>query len=124
MTRRRELVMALKELLDKTGDSKKLARSTAAYLLDTRQSKEVGAILRDLETVRLNQDGILEVHVTVARPLSESAKSRIKSLFDAGKIIIHEVRDPSILGGVRVRAHDRQFDDSVRTRLQRLKAGA
>lgn len=124
MTGRKDLVIALKELLDKSKDSKGLARSIAAYLLDTRQSKEVGSILRDLESIRLNQDGLLEVYVTAARGLNENTKNHIKDLFDAKKIIIHEVRDPEVLGGIKIRAHDKQFDDSVRTRLQRLRAGA
>lgn len=123
MTQRKELVTAVYGLLDKSKDSKKLAESIAAFLIDTRQTKETGAFLRDLESVRLREDGVLEVRVTSARPLTVASQEKIKTLFDAKHIIIHEEQDPSILGGVKVRAHDQQLDTSVRTRLQRLKAG-
>ncbi len=123
MSNRKELATAVYQLLDKTADSKRLARSIAGYLLATRQSKDVGALLRDVESLRLTRDGILEVHLTSARPLSQTAKHDIKKLFDASHTIIHEQHDPQILGGVKVRAHDKQLDYSVRTRLQRLKAG-
>jgi F-type H+-transporting ATPase subunit delta len=122
MTKRRDLVLVVQKLLG-SKDSKRLAESIAAYLLETRQSKNLGAILRDIETVRFNQDGILEVHVASARSLSEATLKSIKALFDAKHIIIHEEQDPSLLGGVKVRAHDQRLDYSVRTRLQRLRGG-
>lgn len=123
MSNRKELVAAIGTLLETSKDSKQLAKAIAAYLQDTRQTKDVGSILRDIEAMRLNKDGILEVHVTSARPVSDTTLKSIKALFDAKIIIIHEEHDPSLLGGVKVRAHDQRLDYSVRTRLQRLKAG-
>lgn len=124
MTTRKELVTAIYQLLQTSANSKQLAQDIAAYLQDQRGTKEVGAILRELESLRLNRDGILEITATSARPLSPESKIAIKALFDAKQIILHEQQDPSLLGGVKVRAHDRQVDYSVRTRLQRLKTGA
>lgn len=125
MKQRDELVQAIHNLCKRTQDSKELAESIAAYLLDTRQSKEIGRLLRELETVRLKQDGVLEAQVSSAHPLSEATKESIKALFagEVREVIINEEQDPSLLGGVKVRAHDQQLDTSVRTRLQRLKAG-
>ena len=122
MTERKKLVATVQKLLETSKDSKQLAASIAAYLLETRQSKELGAILRDIEAVRFDRNGILEVHVTSVRPLSDTTKKSIEALFDAKHIIIHQEQDPSLLGGVKVRAHDQQLDYSVRTRLQRLKS--
>lgn len=124
MIRRQESVRAIYKLMQSTSDSKQLAKQIASYLVAERGTKEVGAILRELESLRLSEDGILEITATSARPLTPAAKDSIKALFDAKEIIIHEEQDPSLLGGVKVRAHDRQVDFSVRTRLQRLKAGA
>jgi F-type H+-transporting ATPase subunit delta len=123
MTDRKQLVTAIEKLLEKSKDSKQLALAIAAYLLETRQTKDAGALLRDLEALRLNKKGVLEVHVTSAHRLNESSLQGIKKLFDAKHIIIHEEQDPRLLGGVKVRAHDQRLDYSVRTRLQRLKAG-
>ncbi len=108
----------------KSADPKQLADSVAAYLIEERRAKEVNALLRDLEALRLGRDGTLEIDVTSARPLHESTRAAIEALFEAKQVIIHEQHDPSILGGVKVRAHDKQLDYSVRTRLQRLKTGA
>lgn len=124
MIRRQESVRAIYKLMQSTSDSKQLAKQIASYLVAERGTKEVGAILRELKSLRLSEDGILEITATSARPLTPAAKDSIKALFDAKEIIIHEEQDPSLLGGVKVRAHDRQVDFSVRTRLQRLKAGA
>ena len=121
---RKELVGTLYHLLGSTTDSKQLAPKIAAHLVTERRTKEFGAIMRELESLRLDRDGVLEVTATSARPLSPSAKAAIKALFDAKKIIIHEQQDPSLIGGVKVHAHDKQVDFSVRTRLQRLKSGA
>lgn len=116
------LTRAVYELAKTTRDPKQLAEAIAAHLLDARQSRELGSLLRDLESVRLKEDGVLEVNVTSARPLSQASKDSIKQLFDGQEVIINEEQDPSLLGGVKVRAHDKQIDTSVRTRLQRLKA--
>lgn len=124
MSSRKELALALQKLLETSKDSKQLATAIAAYLLETRQTKDAAAILRDLEAVRFDKKGVLEIRVTSAHRLSESTIKSIKALFDAQHIIIHEEQDPSLLGGVKVRAHDKRIDYSVRTRLQRLKAGA
>lgn len=124
MSSRKEIALAVQELLETSKDSKQLATAIAAYLLETRQTKDAGAILRDLEAVRFDKKGVLEIHVTSAHRLSEDTLKSIKALFDAKHIIIHEEQDPSLLGGVKVRAHDKRIDYSVRTRLQRLKAGA
>jgi len=124
MTSRKELVAAIYQLMQTSTDSKHLAQHIAAHLLDQRGTKEVGAILRELESLRLNRDGVLEITATSAHALSAESKAAIKALFDAKQIIMHEQQDPSLLGGVKVRAHDRQVDYSVRTRLQRLKTGA
>lgn len=123
MTQRKELVTALHGLIGTAKDSKQLAESIAAYLIDTRQTKDAGPLLRELESIRLAKDDTLEVRVTSARPLSQATRDSIRALFKVKNIIIHEEHDPSILGGVKVRAHDQQLDTSVRTRLQRLKAG-
>ena len=123
MTQRRELAEALFALVGSSADGKKLAKALAAYLVVERRTKDVNSLLRNLEQLRLTRDGVLEVSAASARPLSAETIKAIKALFDEKHIIVHEQQDPSLIGGVRVRAHDRQLDLSVRTRLQRLKKG-
>ena len=121
--RREELVGAIMQVLEKSKDSRTVARSIASYLIDERQTKELDSLLRNLEQVRFDNDGVLEVEAVAARPLSAEAKEQIKQLFDAKSIQIHEKQDKSLLGGVRVRALDKVADLSVQARLRRLRAG-
>jgi F-type H+-transporting ATPase subunit delta len=123
MNKRKELLEVVYEQA-KSGDGEHLAEALAAYLIAERRTKEVSALLRDLENLRLSRDGILEISVTSAHRLDDATRTAIKNLFEAKQVIIHEQQDPSILGGVKVRAHDKSLDYSVRTRLQRLRAGA
>ncbi len=124
MTKRKDLAQAVYGLMKSGSGRQELAESVAAYLLDNHSSREIGSLLRDIESVQLKQDDILEAQVTSVRPLSPANKQLIENMFDAKKVIIHQTQDPSLIGGVKVRAHDMQVDYSVRTRLQRLKAGA
>ncbi len=124
MSDRRELTRAVYSLLSAAKNRQQLADKLAAYLISERRTKEVNALLRDLEALRLDEDGILEVSVTAARPVSEAVRREIKQLFEAKEIIIHEEIDPALLGGVKVQAHEERLDLSVRARLQRLKTGA
>lgn len=121
---RKELVRTIYSLMQSERNSTALAEKIAAYLLAERSSKDVGPIMRDVESLRMQKDGVLEATVTSAHPLSDTAKQNIQALFDANQVIIHEEQDPSLLGGVKVRAYDKQADYSIRTRLQRLRQGA
>ena len=64
------------------------------------------------------------VDVTVAQPLDEATSSELESRLSRllGKQAVPHVRvDPSILGGVVVRAGDTIYDGSLRRRLERMR---
>lgn len=124
MSDKKLLAEAIYQMLKDGSDRKKLAENIAGYLQDTRSSGDVISLLREVESLRLSRDDILEIDVISARNLSDSIKDMIIGLFSSRNSIVHEEIDPALIGGVKVRAHDKQLDYSVRTRLQRLKAGA
>ncbi|MGH2443169.1 MAG: F0F1 ATP synthase subunit delta [Chloroflexota bacterium] len=69
--------------------------------------------------------GIVEAHITVARPYGEKEEDGITQRLCnvTGKTV--EVRvtvDPAILGGIIIRIGDRLVDASVRGRLHRLRS--
>jgi len=106
-------------------DATKLSREVAAYLLQTGRTGELGSLLRDVQALRAER-GVVEVMVASAHDLSAAAKkdieAYIKDLYpDANQIIISEVHDASVIGGVRLELANRQLDLSVRGKLNRFK---
>ncbi|CAN5665923.1 hypothetical protein BH23PAT2_BH23PAT2_00600 [soil metagenome] len=118
---RKELASTLLAIIDKQPDKALASRQIAAYLLQMGRVKELDLLVRDMEKQQLDKDGILEITATSAFDLPEGTKAAIESLFLAKKKVLHQHKDVSLVGGVRVRAQDQVLDLSVRTRLQRLK---
>jgi len=61
-----------------------------------------------------------DVEVMTALPLSDAEKQNVQKQLGATNVVYHV--DPSILGGIIVRAGDRVVDGSVRANLQGLAA--
>ncbi len=107
------------------GVSKDYARQVAAFLLDEGRIGELDSLLRDVQA-DWALHGYVEVLARSAYPLSDTAKNdiavRVKPLFPkADKIIVTEVLDPSVIGGVQIRLSDRQLDLSVEGKLNTFK---
>lgn len=122
-TSRKELARSIAKLAENQSDTRRLAQAAAAYLIEHRQTRELDSIMRDVEQLRFDEHGILEVSATSATPLTAENKQAIKNLFEAEQLIIHEQQDKKLLGGVRVRALEKSVDFSVQARLQRLRSG-
>lgn len=106
----------------KPGD---FSRSVAAYLLDTGRTGELNSLLRDVMQKRAGC-GIVEVAAVSAHKLSDSVKEEILGLIkeirpEAKQIIISEVHDPELIGGVRLELPNQQLDLTVRGKLNRFK---
>ena len=74
--------------------------------------------------MRFTHDGILEATVSSAHDIDSTIERRINDLFGAKKVYIRSEQEPSLVGGVRVRALDKQLDLSVESKLKQLKAVA
>ena len=118
---RKELAATLLAIIEKQPNKELAAQQIAAYLLQTGRVKELDLLVRDMEKQQSHKDGTLEITATSAFDLPKSTQAAIESLFNAKKKVLHQKTDPSLVGGVRVRAQDQVIDLSVRTRLQRLK---
>ncbi len=121
---RTELSKALLSVINKTNDQQKLAKAIAHYLSEKRQTRELDAVMRDVARLRAEK-GIIEATVISAFPLNETLKRDIRSLIakeqKTEKIIINEVIDPSVLGGIRIETGEQQLDVTVQAKLHRLK---
>lgn len=104
---------------------KRLPTEVAAYLLESGRVRELDSILRDVQD-NWARDGYVEVLAASAHPLTEAIKTdiigRVRPVLPAGATItVTEVRDPEVVGGVRLRLANQQLDLSVEAKLNKFK---
>ena len=120
---KRDIALVICELSRKQ-PADKLAKTIADYLVQERRTGELDAIMREVLRQRHNKDGISEVTLSSAFPLSKKTKASIAALVGGKNVVINENIDTDLLGGVRVESNEEMLDLTVRTRLNRLKQGA
>lgn len=117
-----------KVIADKTlsGDSvKNLSQEIAAYMLSERRVADVSSLVRDIQGMWA-EAGYVEVLATSAHELDDQIKSlitdKVKSIYPrADRIVITQVHDANVIGGVRLNLADRQLDLSLRAKLNKFK---
>jgi F-type H+-transporting ATPase subunit delta len=95
-------------------------KEVAAYLVDTRRTRELDLLVRDIEG-ELAIRGTVVADVTTARPLTEALKKQIGTLVQAKNLHVRETIDSSVLGGMRVDIPGKRFDGTLRRKLVALK---
>lgn len=108
-----------------SGSDKRHAKEIAAYLLSEHRVNGLDSILRDVMN-DWAKAGHLEVLVSSAHPLTPALKKQITERIEAvspqaKRIVITEVYDAEVIGGVRLRLANRQLDLSVENKLNRFK---
>lgn len=69
--------------------------------------------------------GRVRAKVTVARRLSEPDVARLRTVLQktTGKeVVVEQIEDPSILGGIITKIDDKIYDGSIRAQLERLRS--
>lgn len=107
------------------GVSKAYAREVAAYLLSEGRVDELDSLLRDIQA-EWAAKGYVEVLARCAHPLDATDKkdiaAKVKNLYpNAKKVVVTEVADPSVIGGVQISLADKQLDLSVEAKLNKFK---
>lgn len=102
----------------------KVVKELAAYLVETRRTKELGLIVRDINFY-LSEVGITSATVTSAFDLSAETKKAIEK-FVARKMKSSEVAietrvDPSVLGGIKIDLPGYELNQTVSHHLTVLK---
>lgn len=104
-----------------------LVAQLAGYLVESRRTKEMVLIVRDIELLLADHGTIVGV-LTSAFDLNQATKDAIeKRIADetgAVKIALHEIIDPSIIGGYRVEIPGKELDHTIATQLTTLKTHA
>lgn len=106
-------------------DTQQLSREIAAYLLDEGDAGELDSLLRDVQAAWAEQ-GHVEVLAASAHPLTDEVKTditrQVQTLYPAAKtVVVTEVHDPSVIGGVRLSLAHQQLDLSVEAKLNKFK---
>jgi F-type H+-transporting ATPase subunit delta len=96
-------------------------KEVAAHLIDTRRTREIELLVRDVEDI-LAQRGMVVADVTTAHPLSDSIKADIRTLVGATSLQLRASIDASVLGGVRIDVPGKRFDGTIQRKLIALKA--
>lgn len=109
----------------KSGISDDYMRQLAAYLLSERRVGDLNSLMRDVQADWAD-NGYVEVLAASAYSLTEAVradiKSQIKQLYpNAKQIIVTEVLDPAVVGGVRLSLANQQLDLSVEAKLNKFK---
>jgi F-type H+-transporting ATPase subunit delta len=98
-----------------------VVKEVAAYLVDTRRTRELELLIRDIEEA-LATRGIIVGDVTSAYPLGATLKAEIAKLVGGKSLQLRETIDSTVLGGVRVNIPGKRFDGTIQRKLSALKA--
>ena len=97
----------------------------AAYLIETRRTNEADLVVADIET-ELMQAGLVIADITSARELTDDLRdvmtAYVQKVSGAHEVQVRTNVDPLLIGGVRVRTPDAEYDASVRRQLKKIQA--
>lgn len=123
---RRRVTTTLIDMLASGTSTAHVAEVLAAYLVETRQTRNLDLYLRDLELAIAQRFGIVTTYVYSASVLSRQIKSKVEQLVkahtSAKAVEMIEEKDPSLIGGIVVKTADAELDGSVRTKLRNLRS--
>ena len=110
---------------DDGGITETYAKQIAALLISEGRVDELNSLLRDIQA-DWAAHGYVEVLTYSAHPLTAEVKAeiteRMKQVYpEAEKIVVTEVIDPSVIGGVKIRLADQQLDLSIEAKLNKFK---
>ncbi len=114
---------AMRAITEAAGTSG-LTKNFLELLVEKRRLSAITGIIGAFRTLAARHRGEVEADVVTAVPLGEDQKQELHTALRefAGQDVSMNVRvDPSILGGLIVKVGSRMIDNSVRTKLNRLR---
>jgi F-type H+-transporting ATPase subunit delta len=93
-------------------------------LVEKGRADEIDAIQREFEDLCRRDEGILNVELTTAVELSDDERRSIINQIERAsgrRVEATSKVDPSLIGGLVLRAGSQLVDSSVRGRLERLR---
>lgn len=102
----------------------RVIKELAAYLVETRRTKELSLIVRDINFY-LSEVGITSATVTSAFDLSAETKKAIEKFIaqktKSSEVAVESRVDPSVLGGVRIDVPGYELNQTIAHQLTVLK---
>ena len=99
--------------------------NTLLVLLDKKRLDEVSNIIAEFMELSNDAQGVADAKVYTTRALTEEERASVSASFakNVGKqsLRIHNIVDPSLIGGMRVQIGNRIYDSTLSTKLERLK---
>lgn len=117
---RRALASYVAESYRKNGSFGKALDEVAAYLIESRRTREAPLIVRDVETI-LAEHGTTIATVVSARGLDDQVRSAVTELIGNGDVVLRETVDESLIGGVVIETPTAKLDASIRHKLAQLQ---
>jgi F0F1-type ATP synthase delta subunit len=122
---RHHLARVIAERTTHLADATELAHEIAAYVLHERYTGSLDSLLRDVMQYRL-EHGVVEATAISAHPLTAQVLDDIKGILrdeypHAKAVMVDQVQDPSVVGGVRIELAQEQLDMTVAAKLNKFK---
>lgn len=118
---RRKLAAYAADKLQAGASVSESLKEIAAYLIDTRRTRELELLVRDIEDA-LATRGTVVADVTTAHALTAELKTAMSKLVGSKNLQLRETIDASVLGGVRIDIPGKRFDGTMRHTLTALRA--
>jgi F-type H+-transporting ATPase subunit delta len=106
------------------GRASKLLVNFLGLLNEKNRLSQLGGIAGAYDDLLDQQEGKVEVDVTVAQPLSKEQLESVRQKVGAAlkrDAIVHEYTDPTIIGGLILRVQDQLIDGSVRAQIKAMR---
>jgi F-type H+-transporting ATPase subunit delta len=101
-----------------------VVKQLAAYLVETRRTKELDMIVRDINFY-LSEVGITSATLTSAYDLSAETKKAIEKFIvqktKSSEVAIETRVDPNVLGGIKISLPGYELDQTIAHQLTVLK---
>jgi F-type H+-transporting ATPase subunit delta len=113
----------MQEVLGGQGFGKTI-RDFVGVVVANRRASALAGIVNAFAALVAEKRGVAVAHVESAYPLTDMQEQQLRArLIEAGYGNVNIIRrvDPSLLGGLVVKVGSRLYDNSLKSRLQRLQ---
>ena len=121
---RRALADFVVSAVTRGDDLKTVARQLAAYLVQSRRTKELDLIVRDIE-YRLADYGFVAGTVTTAFAIGSETKAQltryVTELTQTPRVSLAYQQDPAVIGGYLISLPGKELNRTVHHQLTQLK---